>query len=273
MTKDGHDKQANAAITIGAAIGGTAGGQFGAQIGKMLAKSKMNKNFINKIKYSPKLIGGARRRKALTKKYQAVGYDIGATTGTTAGALGAFAKELRRFNRSYPGGKRPGKDWYKNYPGYKGGPDVDDLLKNFGSKRKSDFNTKRDVKKAYRDAAKKHHPDIGGSEKKMKDINEAYSKVKKTSWFEKLSHLRMIAMRDEMAKIAGYAKTAFATQPISTQPIDVTKKLIPSKPQGTLVGNPGKGNRISSNAGAPKGPQAKRMPLSIKDSLKPVRKA
>jgi curved DNA-binding protein CbpA len=35
-----------------------------------------------------------------------------------------------------------------------------------------------DLKAAYREASKKHHPDVGGSPEKMKHINAAYEKLK-----------------------------------------------------------------------------------------------
>lgn len=35
--------------------------------------------------------------------------------------------------------------------------------------------TKKEIKKAYRDLSKKHHPDVGGNETIFKEINEAYS--------------------------------------------------------------------------------------------------
>ncbi len=35
------------------------------------------------------------------------------------------------------------------------------------------------VKLAYRDRAKKAHPDVGGSDEEMKRVNEAYERIKK----------------------------------------------------------------------------------------------
>jgi hypothetical protein len=43
--------------------------------------------------------------------------------------------------------------------------------------------TKAEVKKAYRDLAKKHHPDNGGSADKMQEINNAYAE-----WEKQFSH-------------------------------------------------------------------------------------
>ena len=66
----------------------------------------------------------------------------------------------------------------------------------------------------------------------------------------------MASMRDEMSKIAEAivserAKTAFATQPISTKPIDTSNSAMGSK-SGKLA-PPGAGLVPSKNAGAPKG--------------------
>jgi hypothetical protein len=43
--------------------------------------------------------------------------------------------------------------------------------------------TKAEIKKAYRNLAKKHHPDNGGSADKMQEINNAY-----TEWEKQFSH-------------------------------------------------------------------------------------
>lgn len=37
--------------------------------------------------------------------------------------------------------------------------------------------SKDEVKKAYRDLCKKHHPDVGGNIEKFREINEAYKKI------------------------------------------------------------------------------------------------
>ncbi len=39
--------------------------------------------------------------------------------------------------------------------------------------------SKKEIKAKHRELVKKHHPDKGGSDKKMKDINEAYEKLYK----------------------------------------------------------------------------------------------
>jgi len=37
--------------------------------------------------------------------------------------------------------------------------------------------SKDEVKKAYRNLAKKHHPDVGGNIEKFREINQAYEKL------------------------------------------------------------------------------------------------
>jgi len=39
--------------------------------------------------------------------------------------------------------------------------------------------TKSDIKRQYRYISKKHHPDLGGDEKEMKSINDAYALLMK----------------------------------------------------------------------------------------------
>ena len=40
----------------------------------------------------------------------------------------------------------------------------------------------KDIKTAFKNLAKKHHPDRGGDESKFKQINEAYSQIKNQEW-------------------------------------------------------------------------------------------
>lgn len=50
-----------------------------------------------------------------------------------------------------------------------------------------DEKTKSEVRKAFHNLARKHHPDIGGDPEKMKKINAAWEDIKNGSWFNKLA--------------------------------------------------------------------------------------
>lgn len=88
--------------------------------------------------------------------------------------------------------KRQG-DYYRNYKRYSSsgsakGPSAGkglDQLK--GMLGVGGAKTKQEVKKGFRAKAMKHHPDRGGNPSTMKAINDAYSEIKKSSWFNKLS--------------------------------------------------------------------------------------
>jgi hypothetical protein len=49
--------------------------------------------------------------------------------------------------------------------------------------------SKVQAKKAFHAAARKHHPDLGGSPDKMKEINSAWDKIQDSFWFKKLAFI------------------------------------------------------------------------------------
>lgn len=256
--------------TLKGVLLGTSGGHFaGKRIGKHLAKRKMTKSLINRIKYSPLTPMGQISRAKLLKRYEEIGALTGENVGAlTGGGLGVLKdiKDMKRIFREGAKRARNSKGWkdYQRRQRHSGSAwgnraakaDVDDLLKRFSSKRKSDFKTKRDVKTEFRTAARKHHPDRGGNPEKMKAINESWGTIKETDWFQKLAALA--AMRDEMSSITGMAHThraklAFAA-PISTKPLNTSMSIVPPKSGSVQPG--GAGKAPSKNAGAPKGPRA-----------------
>lgn len=238
-------------VIIGGLLGGVGGRLAGKRIGKHLAKRKMTKSLVNRIKYNPITRKGKTRRANLLKKYQRIGANTGDGVGTLTGGGIGLAKDIRdikRFAREY--GKNQGR-YTRNTAAR---TDVNDLLKQFGKKRKSDFKTKKDVKTEFRAAARRHHPDLrGGDGEKMRKVNESWDMIQETNWFKKLS---MAAMRDEMSKIASEihahrAKLAFAsgginTKVLDTKPLDVNQQAKPMK--------------VSKNAGAPKGVRGPNVP-------------
>ena len=56
--------------------------------------------------------------------------------------------------------------------------------------------TKAQVKKKYREAALKHHPDRGGNAEKMKEVSGAYNEIKKSPWHQKLAYLKEEGMNN-----------------------------------------------------------------------------
>lgn len=76
-------------------------------------------------------------------------------------------------------------DWnYHSFSRTKPAPDLDQHLGFLGVSKNA--KTKKEVSQKYKDLAMKHHPDRGGDSQKMKDVNEAYDKIKKSDWFDKL---------------------------------------------------------------------------------------
>lgn len=100
------------------------------------------------------------------------------------GAAGAFYgkafKDINKF-RGGTGG------WHHNPrpQGPMSGASLDQIKKLLGVTGSE--TTKAEVLKKYRDAARKAHPDVGGSNEKMQQINSAIEELKKDSWFQKLA--------------------------------------------------------------------------------------
>ena len=136
-------------------IGGLAGGALGAGYG--YATSDKNKS------------KAARRQRIVN----AMG---GGISGAFAGAhLGYGLHELKRIGRA---GYRYAKS--------KAPPDHRPYLHHLDLS--GNEKTKSEIIKKYREAAMKHHPDRpGGSESKMKDLNNAWDNIRRSSWFDKLA--------------------------------------------------------------------------------------
>jgi len=103
----------------------------------------------------------------------------------------AFHENMRDSRRQWEDHFRQGRhsgsggrnnDW-SGFGHYK--PDHGPHLKHLNLHGKE--KTKMEVKRAYREAAKKAHPDMGGSEEKMKHVNNAYDNIQKSDWFDKLA--------------------------------------------------------------------------------------
>lgn len=64
--------------------------------------------------------------------------------------------------------------------------------------------SKAEAKAAYKEVARKHHPDLGGDPEKMKDINAAWDDFKRSTAFQKLSMAYWRRMTENrMAPLAG----------------------------------------------------------------------
>jgi curved DNA-binding protein CbpA len=58
--------------------------------------------------------------------------------------------------------------------------------------------TKADAKKAFKAAALRHHPDRGGSEARMKDLNSAWEDFVKSPNYEKLAMVSWASIADKL---------------------------------------------------------------------------
>ena len=221
-------------------ISSTLGASIGRALGKRKVKKMMSKGLINRLKFSidPGL------KKEIINKHVGVGSTAGLIAPRVLKRLAGLKPLLRTSNTFKPNIGFVGSSLKKD-------------LKTMGLNPKK-VKTKQEVKAAYRKQATKLHPDKGGNEEAFKALNATNQRIINSSWFDKLSHVSMAAMRDEMSEIVGkhktaeaninkawssLAKTAFATAPLSTKPIDVNSKQ----------------PKITKNAGAPKGAKGPRV--------------
>lgn len=112
-----------------------------------------------------------------------VGGSLLAYAAAIAAAVRQAAKEAKRQ------GRRAGSS-YSHHAGAGFGRSTPHI-KHFHSLGLSGKETtKAQVKKMYREAALRHHPDRGGDAEKMKEVSSAYDAIKKSPWHEKLAHLK-----------------------------------------------------------------------------------
>jgi len=168
----------------GALFGGTIGYTQGSGIGAVHGSTKKSKKEQDKIRKRWS-IGGA-----------LAGAALGGLAGNKYGKLRVeahkeHAKAQDAFQRAYQermyrasGGTG---DWNYHHYAKKPSAGIDQHLKFLGIKK--DVATKKEVTNHFRDLAKKHHPDKGGSEQYMRDINNAYDNIKKSEWFDKLAFI------------------------------------------------------------------------------------
>jgi len=101
------------------------------------------------------------------------------------GATGAYFGAMHGArHQMHNGGYRPGGGGGFHNPN--AAPSASTLRKHLGLS--GDEKTKAEVKKKFRDLARKHHPDLnpGADPMKMKNLNRHMEDMEKTHWFQKL---------------------------------------------------------------------------------------
>jgi len=101
-------------------------------------------------------------------------------TGSTSGSSGTSgsgstsggSSSRSRDGRSYRSARDTSDPFSKRRP-----PPIEEDFEVIGSKRGASFEQAR---QAYKDAARKHHPDAGGDPEVMKRVNAAWDRVRKT---------------------------------------------------------------------------------------------
>lgn len=109
---------------------------------------------------------------------------MGALAGGLSGAWVGAAMNKSQGYRRPAGSQSYEQSWHRQGPFGSAGS-VSELQKTLDLS--GNETTKKQVQKAFYSLAMKHHPDKGGDAETMKKINDAWDKIQKTSWFEKLA--------------------------------------------------------------------------------------
>ena len=101
------------------------------------------------------------------------GSSSGRTSGGGAGSnTGGSSSYRGRDGRSYSSDRNKSDPFSSRRP-----PPIEEDFEAVGSKRGVPF---EEARQAYKDAARKHHPDAGGDPEVMKRINAAWERIKRS---------------------------------------------------------------------------------------------
>jgi len=204
------------ALLVGAGLGGISGfsesalAKFQLEMEKEKTKSKQRKKQIDEeLKYisiPAFTLGGA-----------AVGAGLG---GYMQGDMLRFNKKMRNRTRDFRNYFRSWNkgwgDWSRqggNWERFRREPpraSVDKAKKYFNIEK---IKTKDEAKNVYRDLVKKHHPDKGGDEHTMKEINNHWDQIKHSDWFQKLAFEKLAALRRSILGAPKHVQKAYFENP------------------------------------------------------------
>ena len=93
-------------------------------------------------------------------------------TGSTSGATDGGSSHRTRDGRSYGSNREKSDPFSSRRP-----PPIEEDFEVIGSKRGASYEKAR---QAYKDAARKSHPDSGGDPEVMKRVNAAWERIRRT---------------------------------------------------------------------------------------------
>jgi DnaJ-domain-containing protein 1 len=100
------------------------------------------------------------------------GSDTSGSGSTSGGSTSGGGSYRGRDGRSYSSDRNKSDPFSSRRP-----PPIEEDFEVIGSKRGASFEQAR---QAYKDAARKHHPDAGGDPEVMKRVNAAWDRVRRT---------------------------------------------------------------------------------------------
>lgn len=207
--------------------GGTAGHFGGKHVGKKLFDRKLRKLPVGKkAVHKMKMLLSKKYRTSVDLDRKIAG-EAGAGVGQTLGGYAGLGVDMARFAKRFR--KAADESWEQTWRNAGGGRQytspgrgtVKDNLSTLNIPK--NVKTKKEAKKHFRATAFKHHPDRGGDPEKMKKVNEAWSEIKSSSWYEKLAHALLIKQAKKEAKPISIEKLK---ELLKKSPKSIDKKLL-----------------------------------------------
>lgn len=177
---------------LGMALGGTYGGLSGflnSKKTKLKDKKKSKERRMAAIKNT--VVGallGAGLGAYTTGKFRQGKYKALKSNRKFRDYLSSYSKSQEEFYR------RSQKDYQQYYKGYSKGSFKDPFAVSADIKKSKEFfglqgiKTKKEAKSKINSMIKKYHPDLGGSEEKMKEVNKYKTIFENSDDFQKLSY-------------------------------------------------------------------------------------
>jgi hypothetical protein len=214
MARQMRSDRLGLALLFGAGLGGVSG-LSDAALTRYQLEGQKERSRSDKVK------------KQIDKELEQISLPKSTLFGAAVGAgLGGYMqgdtlrmrKKIKNIDRDFASRFRRGSNDYFKRRGYQQGKFTRESSIDSTNKAKKYFNidkvkTKDEAKKVYRDLVRQHHPDRGGDEHKMKEINSHWDHVKHSDWFKKLAFEKVAAMHRSIYGAPKHVRDAFFRDP------------------------------------------------------------
>jgi hypothetical protein len=257
MARQMRSDRLGLAFLFGAGIGGVSG-LSDAALTRYQLEGQKKRSKSDKVK------------KEIDKELEQISLPKSTLVGAAVGAgLGGYmqgdnlraSKRAKNFSRDFGRNFRHGFNDYFKRRRYQQGSFARESSVDSTNKAKKYFNiekvkTKDEAKKVYRDLVRQHHPDKGGEEHKMKEINNHWDHIKHSDWFKKLAFEKAAAMGRSIYSAPKHVRDAFFRDPALHKRLSQaggkaskTKKKINVEPKKTQLNFDDKLNAVPHEEG------------------------